>query len=200
MAAGAAQEQRRTTFKGRRGSSTPSCVGCTPAAQRLCLQLVPPSCPTAFSASRVPGHTSAPPHSSLRLPVEPIPCLPSARLPAVVGDATTATTSIAKRGRNPVNLALSTLRHSHGHYAETQRRGSLTVRLLRFVITLRRASVQRRACGTPRESCVQSQPVASGTVLSPRFRRVQTRQAPAGRLTADARAAGLPPIRRKASR
>ena len=93
--------------------------------------------------------------SSLWFSVKPISRLPTGIMPAVAGNAHARTAGVSQLQRKPFDLALPTLRRANGRSAETHRRGSLAVRLLRFVITPRPAEVQRRANGTLADLCVR---------------------------------------------
>jgi hypothetical protein len=142
--------------------------------------------PAAFLPTRVAqGLCPDPP---LRISVKPASRVPIALMPAVVGDEHASTAGIAKPRGKFIHLALPTLRRGHGRSTKAHRRGSLAVRLLRFVIAPRRVTAHRRARGTPAESCVRFPPAASGTALMARFQ--STAPSPPSRREAHSRHRG----------
>jgi len=75
------------------------------------------------------------PDSTLRLSIQSIPCRPIGLVPTVAGDGHPATGGVFEFRPKSIDLALPTLRRGHGCGAETHRRGTRAVQLLRFVIT-----------------------------------------------------------------
>ena len=74
------------------------------------------------------------PDSPLRLFGKLAACLPAALMPALFGHEHTRTTRIGEHQRKLINLALSTLRRGYGRDTKTDRRGTLAMRVLRFVV------------------------------------------------------------------
>jgi hypothetical protein len=109
------------------------------------------------------------PDSPLRVSIQPIPRLPATLMPAVIGNA--GTTDVSELQRKPCDLALPTLRRGHARHTKTHYCGGDAMQLLRFVIKPRRAAVQRRAHGTPADSCVPLPSTALRTEPMTRIRR-----------------------------
>ena len=118
------------------------------------------------------------PNPSFRLPGESIPCRPALALSAPSGERRSPALDTTTFLRSPIELEVPVLRHRDDSHATTHGRGTVAVRLLRFLIAPAATATRQRASRTRSHLCVYPRsaalPATFVPAVPPRHRKEST--------------------------